>query len=189
MVSHRGRQNPTSAIPGADSFIFSPPRPFVSAPPDYNEREAAKLARRTMDHEEYQPLKLFTIDEATAMLPLVRAITRDLSELAQSVIERRQRIAALMAGRNLAAHDPYGGELLAVQQELERDVDKIQVYIDELRELGVEAKGPQGLVDFPSLMDGRVVYLCWQLGEPEISFWHELEAGFTGRQPLTPAAV
>lgn len=139
--------------------------------------------------EDYQPAKLFTIDEATAMLPLVRAITRDLSELAQSVIDRRERLAHLLSGRSVTAKDPYGSELLAVQKELERDIEKLQAYVEELKELGVEAKGPQGLVDFPALMDGRIVYLCWQLGEPEISFWHELDAGFTGRQPLTPAAV
>jgi hypothetical protein len=139
--------------------------------------------------DEYEPARLFTIDEATAMLPLVRAIAKDLAELAQSLIERRERLARLVAGRQVSARDPYGSELLAVQQEFERDIEKLQAYDRELKELGVESKGPQGLVDFPSMQDGRIVYLCWQLGEPEISWWHELEAGFSGRQPLMPAAV
>ena len=58
------------------------------------------------------------------------------------------------------------------------------------RELGVEPKGAaEGLVDFPMMMDGRLVYLCWRVGEPEILYWHELEAGFAGRQPLTAGSV
>jgi hypothetical protein len=56
----------------------------------------------------------------------------------------------------------------------------------EIGELGVQMKDySRGLIDFPSWRDGRVVLLCWQLGEPdEIEWWHEVEAGFAGRQPL-----
>jgi hypothetical protein len=55
--------------------------------------------------------------------------------------------------------------------------------------LGVEPKGGDGLVDFPALWDGRLVYLCWKLGEPEVLYWHEIDAGFAGRQPLTADSV
>jgi hypothetical protein len=73
-----------------------------------------------------------------------------------------------------------------MKAELERDGLKLQGYVAELRELGVEPKGAiEGLVDFPCEMDGRTVYLCWRLGEPEVLFWHDLESGFGGRQPLT----
>jgi hypothetical protein len=52
--------------------------------------------------------------------------------------------------------------------------------------MGVEVKGiDEGLVDFPSERDGRVVYLCWRIGEPDILYWHEVHTGFQGRQPLT----
>ena len=61
-------------------------------------------------------------------------------------------------------------------------------YIEELKRLGVEFKGPDGLCDFYSIMDGREVFLCWRLGEPEVSYWHDLDAGFAGRQPLTEHA-
>jgi hypothetical protein len=54
-----------------------------------------------------------------------------------------------------------------------------------LRQIGCELKGvEQGLIDFPALREGRVVYLCWQYDEPEVAFWHEVDAGFAGRQPL-----
>src|SRR4029453_1576664 len=143
-----------------------------------------------MSAADYHPAKLFTIDQANAMLPLVKAITSDLSRLAGEVVERRHRLAMLTAGRDLKAGDPYTDELAQTEAELESDVVRIQEYIAELRALGVEPKGAmEGLVDFPSLMDGRIVYLCWRLGEPEVLHWHELEAGFAGRQSLTAGSV
>jgi Uncharacterized conserved protein len=143
-----------------------------------------------MSAADYHPAKLFTIEQANAMLPLVKAITSDLSRLAGEVVERRHRLAILTAGRDLKAGDPYADELAQTEAELESDVVRIQEYIAELRALGVEPKGAmEGLVDFPSLMDGRIVYLCWRLGEPEVLHWHELEAGFAGRQSLTAGSV
>lgn len=132
-----------------------------------------------------RPKKLFTVEQANAALPLVRAITADLAKLSREVIERRERLALLSAGRNASAKDPYTEELAQIEEELEKDSDQLQVYVDELRALGVEPKsGPEGLVDFPSLMDDRIVYLCWKLGEPEVTFWHELDGGFAGRHSL-----
>jgi hypothetical protein len=129
--------------------------------------------------------KLFTVEQANQVLPLVRSIVKDLVELSREVIERRQRVSELMAGRGSQGSDVYSQELSQVEQELERDAEQLQEYITELRSLGVEPKsGPDGLVDFPSIMDGREVYLCWKLGESEVLHWHELEAGFAGRLPL-----
>jgi len=54
--------------------------------------------------------------------------------------------------------------------------------------MGIELKDPElGLVDFRSIREGREVYLCWQLGEEHLSFWHEIDTGFAGRQPLEEA--
>jgi hypothetical protein len=130
--------------------------------------------------------RLFTVDEANAALPLVRAITADLARLSRDVIERRERLSHLHSGRPADSGDPYSDELAEIENELELDTRRLHEYVDELRELGVEPKnGPEGLVDFPSKIDGRVVYLCWKLGEPEVLYWHELDAGFGGRQSLT----
>jgi hypothetical protein len=134
--------------------------------------------------------KQFSIEQANAMLPLVRAITEDLTSLAREVAERRQRMALLTAGRELESHDPYMGELAAVEDELKRDTIRLQGYVKELEELGVEPKGAvDGLVDFPAILEGRPVYLCWKLGEAEVLYWHEIDAGFVGRQPLTAGAA
>jgi hypothetical protein len=129
--------------------------------------------------------KIFTLEQANAMLPLVSAIVRDLSALSRDVLERRERLAFLLAGREGNSRDLYREELKQIEEELQKDNERLRDYVHELHELGVEPKHPtEGLVDFRTLMDGRVVYLCWKLGEPEIRFWHELEAGFAGRQPL-----
>jgi hypothetical protein len=138
-----------------------------------------------MSTADYRPTKVFTVEQANAVLPLVRAITTDLVELSREVIERRQRLALLTAGRQNTPRDPYSEELSQIEEELDKDQTRLQGFVQELRELGVEPKSAEGLVDFPSQMDGRLVYLCWKLGEPEVLHWHDLDAGFGGRQPLT----
>jgi len=143
-----------------------------------------------MASEPYQPRKLFTVEQANAALPLVRSITADLVQLSREVIERRERLALLSAGRSATAADPYSEELTQIEEELEKDSIQLQEYVEELRALGVEPKsGPEGLIDFPSMMDDRLVFLCWKLGEGELMFWHELEAGYRGRQSLVAGTL
>jgi len=134
--------------------------------------------------------KLFTVEEANATLPLVRTIASDMANLARDVVERRERLALLTEGRDRQEDSPYREELVQVEQELEKDAQRLQGYVNELTQLGVEPKNAiEGLLDFPSVMDGRVVYLCWKLDEPEVLHWHEIDAGFDGRQPLTAGSV
>jgi hypothetical protein len=137
----------------------------------------------------YKPQRIFTVEQANATLPLVRAITADLAELAREVIDRRERLSRL-SGNRQQARDPYAEEVAQIEDELEKDRGRLQGYVEELRQLGVEPKnGPDGLIDFPSMLDGRLVYLCWKLGESEVLHWHELEAGFAGRQSLAASAA
>ena len=139
-----------------------------------------------MPGEPFEGRKIFTVESANASLPLVRAIVADLAQLSREVVERRERLSLLLAGRERGTHDPYGEELSQIEEELEKDSQRLQEYVDELRQLGVEPKnGPDGLVDFPALLEGRPIYLCWKLGEAEVLHWHELDAGFRGRQALT----
>jgi hypothetical protein len=134
--------------------------------------------------------KLFTPDQANAMLPLVRAIASDLSSLYIDLVERQQRLDHLTSGRQRGANDVYSDELRHMEDELERDKQKLRDLVDELQQLGVQCKDPaRGLIDFPCAMDGRTVLLCWKLDEPEVLFWHELDAGFAGRQPLTAGSL
>jgi hypothetical protein len=133
--------------------------------------------------------KYFTVEEANRALPLVKVIVGDIVRQFQMVNELRQRLAAVVTEHRRPSSDPYSEELAQSQAELESEESKLEGYIDELTKLGVELKGPDGLCDFYSIMEGREVYLCWRLGEPEVLHWHELNAGVAGRQPLTAGAV
>lgn len=131
--------------------------------------------------------KIFTPAEANATLPLVSAIVSDLVDLSRDLSERKQRLSLLLGGKGGDRNDLYHEELVDVQKEMEKDILRLREYVDELRALGVEPKsGPEGLVDFPALLNGRRVYLCWKLGEARVLFWHDLEAGYIGRQPVRP---
>jgi hypothetical protein len=129
--------------------------------------------------------KYFTVEEANKALPLVRMIVGDIVRQDRVVEDLQQRLSALTGERRRPSKDLYSEELAQSQAELEAEEVKLRNYLDELKRLGVEFKGPDGLCDFYSIIDGREVFLCWRLGEPEVSFWHDLDAGFAGRQPLT----
>ena len=134
--------------------------------------------------------KTFTVQEANATLPLVRAIVSDLVRLARDVVERRQRLSALTAGRPHNSNDLYHQELAQIEEELEKETRQLEEYVKELRQLGVEPKSAaDGLVDFPSVLDGRTVYLCWKLGEPEILHWCDRDASSGDRRRLKAAAL
>jgi hypothetical protein len=143
-----------------------------------------------MSPDEYTPAKIFTVDEANARLPLVRAIVSDLMQLAAELSERRDRLNQLSRGRSSDVSDVYRAEVEHVEQELEKDSERLADYIRELLELGVEPKSATaGLVDFPAIIDGKLAYLCWRYDEPEVLFWHTLDGGFAGRQSLTADSV
>lgn len=131
--------------------------------------------------------KLFTVEQANATLPLVGAIVDDLVNLSQQVVDRRLRIDNLTGGRDMASGDPYDDELAQIEQELEKDSQKLKEYLEELRDLGVvptTGPGGFGIVDFPTLIDGRLAFLSWQYGEDEVCHWREIDADFSHRQPL-----
>jgi hypothetical protein len=128
--------------------------------------------------------KYFTVDQANRMLPLVKAIVSDISTLAQDLQQRQERLTRIQPPQNKKASDAYEEECNQMQMDMARDAARVEELVDELRELGVELKGWDGLVDFPCMMDAREVYLCWKLGEPEVAHWHELDSGFAGRQKL-----
>jgi hypothetical protein len=128
--------------------------------------------------------KYFSVAEANAILPLLRSILRDVTALARDLRDRHERLTRVKpVSRSLA--DAYKEELQQIQDEFERDQERMRGYEAELKSLGVELKDYYtGLVDFLHRKDGRDVYLCWRLGEEEVAHWHEIDAGFAGRQRL-----
>lgn len=137
--------------------------------------------------QQYHPTRLFTLEQANSMLPLVRAITKDIVMCARELSERRQRVLALRGGAKPRPGDIYFEELSQAEQALEKEDARLEAFVTELLALGVELKSPiEGLIDFPTVIEGKPALLCWKLGEPSVLFWHDLESGFSGRQPITP---
>ncbi len=127
--------------------------------------------------------RIFTVREAEATLPLVGRIVADL-------LAAYPRWKALVASYELLtgplkAGDQEPAELIEVRDAVAREAERIGGFLLELEEVGCVFKGfDAGLVDFYALRDDRLVYLCWQQGESHISHWHEVDAGFAGRQPV-----
>jgi hypothetical protein len=132
--------------------------------------------------------KLFTLAEAERTLPLVRRVVHDLTTEYPAWRAAVGRFELLTGG----ARADWGEtrELVAAQAEVTRHADRINGYLQELEAIGCVFKGfDAGLVDFFSLRDDRPVFLCWRLGEDRIRYWHELDAGFAGRQPIDRAVL
>ena len=132
-------------------------------------------------------MKRFTVEEANKTLPLVRRIVEDVVK--QHRVWREKILELDLVASANRADEPRGRaqELEEEAQELAREIDG---YQRELEALGIQLKDRRiGLVDFPSEMGGKPVLLCWRLGEPEVQFWHDEDAGYAGRQPLQPTPV
>ena len=125
-------------------------------------------------------MKLFTVAEANALLPTVQQILKRIQD-ARKKLSAYQDQAKTAAGNA----DQGGGGLNDGQRYANILID-FTSQTNELEVLGVQLKDfERGLVDFPSLRDGRVVLLCWQIGEgDELEWWHNVEDGFAGRTPI-----
>jgi hypothetical protein len=127
----------------------------------------------------------FTVDQANRTLPLVSRIVADIVSVHGRWRERILELDLLASTARAEEPDPRLAELEREVQSLAREIESFE---RELGELGIALKDRRlGLVDFPAEMDGRRVWLCWRLGEENIQYWHEVDAGFSGRQPLVPA--
>lgn len=121
----------------------------------------------------------YTPAAANAALPYVRRVVAD---LVRDHADWRASVAA-SAAAGPAADAP------ALRRRAAHLADDVRAALAELAAIGVECKGLDvGLVDFPAVVDGTPAYLCWQLGEPVVAWWHPRDAGFAGRQ-LLPGAV
>ncbi len=130
--------------------------------------------------------RYFTLDEALALLPRLTPLLEALRARRQELRVLEQRLAARYQQRARGnGHVRGGDELAQLRAELEAGITQLNEQVAAIHALGVEVKDlDQGLIDFLSLRDGREVYLCWRLGEPTIAYWHDLDTGFAGRQPL-----
>ena len=129
--------------------------------------------------EVYRPKKHFSLKEANGTLPLVSRIVGDIVRTTREIRRGEAEAAELGGSRASPRVD-------ALQARLDGLVEDLQEYVGELEGVGCELKDfERGLVDFPARLGNRTVLLCWKLGEPQVLHWHELDAGFAGRQPIT----
>jgi hypothetical protein len=132
-------------------------------------------------------MRLFTQEEANALLPEVRALVERLVEERRRLVALGEELEAMQAliGGNGGSLDPSRvGEL---QEAVGQAAAELTALVDELHGLGLQVKDvDRGLVDFPARHPerGDTVLLCWELGEAEVAHWHDAEAGFAGRKPL-----
>ncbi|HMO26500.1 MAG TPA: DUF2203 domain-containing protein [Tepidisphaeraceae bacterium] len=117
----------------------------------------------------------FTLAQANRALPLVERVVRDI-------------VAAHEAARQLhgkLSSRPAEPVRATIERELELRLARLQSLVEELNDIGCELKDFRtGLVDFVGRHQGRDIHLCWKLGEPAITHWHETNSGFAGRQPI-----
>ncbi len=126
----------------------------------------------------------FTREEAEALLPEIIPVLRQIQEARQILRRSEEDLEALRLqamGNGYHLHERIANH----QRELAQNIQTLQGLAGDLDLFGCELKDPDtGLIDFLSLRADRPIYLCWRLGEERINYWHYLETGIAGRQPL-----
>lgn len=126
----------------------------------------------------------FTRAEAEALLPWLAAALREMRALRGELAQRESDLREAHTRMASNGHS-LRNELDTLPEEIADLTRRIADQAREVAESGAIIKDlDMGLLDFPTLREGREVYLCWRLGETRISWWHEIEAGLSGRQPL-----
>jgi hypothetical protein len=125
-------------------------------------------------------MKLFTVDEANSLLPTVRPIVKSIQK------SHRRLVTFQSAARQAAQGAEHGGGGMSLGPRYANLLVELSNHAGQLEGLGIQLKDyQQGLIDFPSMRDGRVVLLCWKADEGDrLEWWHDVESGFAGRQPL-----
>ena len=127
--------------------------------------------------------RIFTLEEAERTLPLLRRILTDLRAEHRVWQDAGAEYELLSAGQH-SGRDEHDA-LVAARRVVTDSAERISAYLDEIQAIGCLFKGfDAGLVDFYTLRDDRLVFLCWRVDEEHITHWHEVESGYAGRQPI-----
>jgi hypothetical protein len=119
--------------------------------------------------------RLFTVDEANAMLADLRPTLEGMREARRIVLASAEHVRGSVAGNG---GGKPAGEYADALELLGRETERLSAEGILIRDVDA------GLVDFPSERDGQPVFLCWKLGEDEVGYWHPVDTGFSGRRPL-----
>jgi len=127
--------------------------------------------------------KFFTLSEANRTLPLVKRVVEDIASYYpgwKDLVSRYELMAA-----NARPDWGESPEQLGLKSQIDDVARRINACLVELEQVGCEFKGfEEGLVDFHGKLDDREILWCWKMGEDRITHWHEVDAGFAGRQPI-----
>lgn len=135
---------------------------------------------------------VFTVDEANELLPRMRRVLRSIRETQEAAAELHERLQildALWGEKVTRPGNPDHEEYADLRSRLAEAARSVQASVEgEIRASGVRFPVgglEHGLLDFPTSWEGRWVYLCWHAGEDRVRFWHEVDAGYRGRRPIT----
>jgi hypothetical protein len=132
-------------------------------------------------------MQFFTREQAEALLPQLRDLLLEMQRCKREIDDLRGDLGQAVERSTGNGHVKDETDLAGKRRRAEAFVEQLNEHLARINALGVELKDvDQGLLDFPHEREGRVVYLCWRLGEESIAWWHELDTGFAGRQALDP---
>ncbi len=122
--------------------------------------------------------KFFTLPQANEALTIIRPLMDEVQAIRQRILEKQPETWS-------AIEKSVGNGGNRTLSHMVQDFERLDALVHRILETGVQIKDINtGLLDFSALKEGREVYLCWQYGEGEIAFWHEVDAGYAGRQPI-----
>ena len=122
--------------------------------------------------------KTFCVDEANRSLPFVSRVINDIVDLHEQIVLCRRTMERIEMGL-------HGGEITVYEGEYRASMNRLRDLVRELDLVGVDLLDfERGLISFPTLHDGREAALSWQLGEEEVEYWHEPEAGLEARESI-----
>ena len=124
------------------------------------------------------PPRYFSLDEANSALEIIRPLMDEVQRIRDEIIGHRPEIWPAMARSVGNGGNPALSRLVKEFDQLDQAVRQILATGAQIKDINT------GLLDFPALRAGHEVYLCWKVGERRIAYWHEIDAGFAGRQPI-----
>ena len=122
--------------------------------------------------------RIFTLREANSLVPDLEALLREVQQMRSFILQIRGEVQKAREHLEGNGGSPQGPSYLKALEFIMKRVERIQ-------QMGVVLKDlEKGLCDFPFMLDGRMVYLCWKLGEDCVAWWHEPDTGYANRKPL-----
>jgi hypothetical protein len=126
--------------------------------------------------------RLFTVGEANGLLPALRPIVQRILDNLDALREKSETV---VRSEQLSPSSPELMKSLQRNEAIARLIQEVKCLVDEINANGCICKGiEEGLVDFPCMLGGEIVFLCWRFGEESVGHWHKIDDGFAGRKPL-----